>query len=62
MPVKIIKCKCHHDFQDKTYGFGNRVHNETNKGWRCTVCLNDVKVGEVAKKEEKETKDASNSK
>jgi len=42
--TKILKCNCHHDFQDLTYGKGNRVHNETLKGkngpivWRCTVC------------------------
>lgn len=36
----IVRCKtnCQHDFQDKQYGPGMRVHNITNKGRRCTVC------------------------
>jgi len=43
--TKIIKCTCSHSFQDKRYGKGKRVHNETAKGWRCTVCSNhNVKV------------------
>ena len=41
----ILKCKCKHDYQDKKYGKGNRVHNfvvnNTKAGgdYRCTVCL-----------------------
>ena len=38
MATKILKCKCKHDYQDKRYGTDKRVHNETVKGWRCTVC------------------------
>ena len=41
----ILKCKCVHDWQDKKYGAGNRVHNRidkpmkhNNNDWRCTVC------------------------
>ena len=40
----IKQCDCKHEFQDKIYGKGNRVHNlarnENNKagGYRCTVC------------------------
>ena len=39
----IIKCSCKHEFQDKQYGAGNRVHNYARSanregGWRCTVC------------------------
>ena len=34
----IKKCTCKHEFQDKTYGNGNRVFNKWTKGWRCTVC------------------------
>lgn len=26
------------EFQDETHGPGMRVHNQCNKGWRCTVC------------------------
>ena len=42
--MAIKQCDCKHDFQDKTYGDKQRVHNwaagENNKagGWRCTVC------------------------
>jgi len=36
---RIKKCNCKHSYQDKRYGKGKRVHNETIKGeWRCTVC------------------------
>lgn len=42
--MSIRKCDCKHDFQDKRYGAGQRVMNETRKGSgdkkgvRCTVC------------------------
>ena len=36
----IKKCKCQHEFQDKTYGVGMRVHTEGSKGAKCTVCGN----------------------
>lgn len=40
MANKTFKCNCESEFQDKTYGNGNRVHNFTakNNNWRCTVC------------------------
>lgn len=39
----IKKCDCKHDYQNKRYGKGNRIHNEITKkenvnNWRCTVC------------------------
>ena len=42
----ILSCDCKNGFQDKAYGYGNRVHNycknpSTKKdmgGARCTVC------------------------
>lgn len=39
----LIRCSCKHDYQDKRYGVGVRVHNPlkaTSGGlqWRCTVC------------------------
>lgn len=37
----LLMCKCSNKFQDETYGLGRRVHNETSKGWRCTVCGNE---------------------
>jgi hypothetical protein len=33
--------RCIHTFQDATYGQNRRVHNKTQKGWRCTVCGSD---------------------
>jgi hypothetical protein len=41
--TKIIKCSCNHDFQDNTYGKGNRVANWAVKktAWRCTVCAKE---------------------
>ena len=42
MPVKVLKCTCSHNYQDKRYGKNMRVHNQTDKDhgnvWRCTVC------------------------
>jgi len=40
----ITKCTCADKYQDKTYGKGNRVHNEMTKDptkCRCTVCGNE---------------------
>lgn len=35
----IVKsCTCAHAGQDKLHGQGQRVHNQTKKGRRCTVC------------------------
>lgn len=42
--TQIMKCECPHEFQDKTYGRGLRVHNPApQKGAspqrvRCSVC------------------------
>ena len=37
--MKTVKCSCNHKFQDKMYGQGNRMANETRAGQhRCTVC------------------------
>ena len=41
MATAITTCNCEHEYQDKKYGKGMRVHNETNKvptTYRCTVC------------------------
>lgn len=40
--AKIISCTCSHEFQDKKYGKGKRVFNETTKGYRCTVCEKEI--------------------
>lgn len=39
-PVKIVWCGCPHEYQDKKYGQGKRVHNLAVKKlvYRCTVC------------------------
>lgn len=36
----IRRCTCSHEYQDKTYGAGMRVHNIAKKGdgARCTIC------------------------
>ena len=44
MSTMVLKCKCKHEYQDKKYGNGMRVHNRTRKqsensyAYRCTVC------------------------
>lgn len=38
MTSEVKKCSCKHEVQDKLYGQGNRLMNECNKGYRCTVC------------------------
>ena len=38
MGTKVKKCTCQHEEQDKLYGKGNRLMNESTKGLRCTVC------------------------
>lgn len=44
VPVKVAKCNCNHEFQDKIYGKGMRVmNNAPSKNakpnrYRCTVC------------------------
>lgn len=43
MNSKILKCDCKHDFQDKEYGKGKRLHNMmVKKGnmqhYRCIIC------------------------
>jgi hypothetical protein len=36
--TKIMACHCTHDYQDKRYGKGMRLHNPYAKGYRCTFC------------------------
>lgn len=46
--TKILPCEvCRVPFQDKTYGQGQRVHNETDSGWRCTGCTRERLDDEV---------------
>lgn len=40
----IRKCTCDHKDQDEMYGNRMRVHTPTEKGYRCTVCLNHKNV------------------
>ena len=60
MIVKL--CTCKHDFQDRAYGRGRRVHNATSGVGgkkivhRCTVC-GDEKDGPEPKRMEKETEE-----
>lgn len=44
--TKIMLCSCIHEFQDKKYGKGRRLHNKIKSGnndekFRCTVCLKE---------------------
>lgn len=40
--IAILACSCVHDYQDKVYGKGHRVHNLTKSNtWRCSVCDKD---------------------
>ena len=37
--AKVMVCTCKHEYQDKLYGRGMRVHNPMAVGrFRCTVC------------------------
>lgn len=38
-------CTCANAWQDQTYGRGQRIHNQTSKGWRCTSCSNETTGG-----------------
>lgn len=48
MKTIVIKCSCKHDFQDKEFGQGNRLHNECGgkkiNTYRCTVCRTEKTV------------------
>jgi hypothetical protein len=50
----ILKCKCEHEFQDKRYGKGLRVHNfRVGKNtWVCTVCLKEKNARDTQTKKE----------
>jgi hypothetical protein len=37
----VRRCTCAHAGQDQLHGSGLRVHNQTKKGNRCTVCSNE---------------------
>lgn len=46
--TKEFPCTCKSEFQDERYGHGIRVFNEKvvnnkNNGWRCTVCGKELK-------------------
>lgn len=42
--TRIMPCKCQHEYQDKKYGKGMRVHNKGGSSktqsavWVCSVC------------------------
>lgn len=47
--MSVVKpCRCKHDEQDARYGKMQRVHNESAKGYRCTVC-GDLKIKKADK-------------
>ena len=38
--TKVMRCACRHEWQDKKYGPGMRVHNKATTQYVCTVCAN----------------------
>lgn len=55
----IKKCDCKSDttfnktaanYQNSTYGVGNRVANKAGEKWRCTVCGRDIGTIDPKKK------------
>jgi hypothetical protein len=36
--TEVKSCNCKHEYQDAVYGKGQRVHNPSTKGHRCSVC------------------------
>jgi hypothetical protein len=54
----ILRCTCKHEYQDKLYGKGMRVHNYAPKGYqgkagyRCTVCKVTRQANETQKLDE----------
>ena len=47
--TEILNCNCQHDFQDKTYGKGRRVHNVNDEGQAfCTVCSPSYRRNKVS--------------
>ena len=38
MAAEVKRCTCKHEGQDALYGKSNRLMNQFNKGYRCTVC------------------------
>jgi hypothetical protein len=54
--ARVMRCTCVHEFQDKEYGKGMRLHtvNQKDKGKRaayCTVCAPNRQRSKVAKTE-----------
>ena len=45
MATKDRQCTCVSEYQDLTIGKNMRIHNENNKGLKCTVCGNQKLVG-----------------
>lgn len=40
---KALDCVCSHEYQDKRFGKGKRLHNPTKDGYRCSVCGREIK-------------------
>lgn len=51
--MKILRCKCTHEYQDKRYGVGQRAHNKSgakdSTKYSCTVCGAEQSVNQVKK-------------
>jgi hypothetical protein len=50
----ILRCDCKHEFQDKEYGPGRRLHNlmghkeGQSRKYRCAVCGKEREAGKEA--------------
>lgn len=53
----ILHCRCESVYQDREYGPGMRVHNQTKqqgpadqRRWRCAVCLDEKNASTKSEK------------
>ena len=55
--MAICKCSCESNYQDRIYGKGMRVCNQTKNSdkYRCTVCANIITINNF-KKDKKDKK------
>lgn len=49
METEVRPCTCKHEFQDREYGRGMRVHNLGKDKARCTVCSAEKSRGGAGK-------------
>ena len=56
----ILPCDCWSEYQDRKYGLGNRIHNQsgTKPSANCTVCgkAKNTSAGDIPKSKDKKGK------